>query len=113
VGSYEKLTDYNGFRAFFDGREAHHIIPDRTLERFGLSTREAPCIMLTEQQHRLTISDRGRIYGPFRNLREEIEANINNIIDILRADGTYTLEIENNLRETMRLFEQRHAELFI
>ena len=49
VGSFRELRNRGSFRdiAFFDGRETHHIIPERTLERLGLSTQEAPCIMMT------------------------------------------------------------------
>ena len=110
VGTYEALAKKNS--PFNDGKDAHHILPQQTLKKLGLDVDQAPSIVMTEAQHAKTLSFRRRKYGPFKSLKEEVNANINNVIEIMKEDGSYSLHIEKQLRKAMDEYMNLHRNIF-
>jgi hypothetical protein len=102
IGSYDKLVSRAPIGGFQDRLQAHHyLLPQRTLKELGLSTSNAPAILLDYRLHRQTISYGNKKGYIFDTIRDEAAANIHDLRRLLRANGMYSPEIHRNIMQSV------------
>ena len=111
-GGYNKVK-WCALGSFNDGKDAHHILLQQTLKKLGLNVDKAPAIVMPKNLHELTISYRGYSKGmSFKSLRDEVEANIQDVVKILKDGGKYSLHTEKQMREAMTEYMNLHKNIF-
>ena len=100
--------------AFNDGKDAHHILPQQTLKKLGLNTDEAPAVILPKNLHEKTASHgvNKQKYGPFKSLKEEVEYNIQEVVQIMKENGAYSQHVENSMRQAMDAYMAKYPKIF-
>jgi hypothetical protein len=114
TGSYKDLRDGKGIGGFQDDKEAHHIIPQRYLKKHGISTKDAPAVVLPKEVHEQT-STHGRKALDFdldQSFRDATAEGIRDTIRVEKDHGVYENQGRENLIRGLEKHKEKHPELY-
>lgn len=84
------------------------------MKRYGVARNDGLAVMLTEEQHVLTRTFKGRAkkIPASSTAHSELAADIWDVRSILRKEGIYTKEINRNLMKGVADFQGKYPEIF-
>jgi hypothetical protein len=114
TGSCKELTSGTGPGGFLDGKDVHHIVPQRYLKKHEIDPKESLSVVLPKEIHEQT-STHGRKALDFdldQSFRDATAEGIKDTIRVEKEHGIYESGGRKNLLEGLKKGKEKRPELY-
>ncbi|MDR1232928.1 MAG: hypothetical protein LBJ75_01550 [Puniceicoccales bacterium] len=114
AGSGKELTDGIGPGGFQDGKEVHHIVPQRYLKRHDIDPDEGLSVILPEKVHKQTGTYKGKAknFNLDQSFRDATAEGLRDTIRVEKEHGMYESGGRENLVKGLEKHKEKYPELY-